>query len=185
MKAIGSLAILFALSLAAATWVGSAGRDRPVIRVDLVAPEYSIADLWNAADMVAIVVPTGGQIERWNNASNTMWEAPEGSGILPMIFRDEDVAIATNLKGDAPGQLTIRNIGGTANGVEFVLGGLFDLKPGEQYLVFLEAVDFPTQEGFEQAICFVGQDQGLFQAVGGGFQNAAGRTVTIDDLKSL
>lgn len=178
---VGGLVTLGAMAL-----IGNffAERQHPLIRVDAAGPQYSVDELWDAAEIVAVVVPTGSQRERWNNASNTIWESVSDSGKLPMIFRDEEVAVVIVLKGNPPGSLTIRNIGGLADGIQFEYTGLFDLKTTQQYLVFLETVQTPTEEGSEEAISFVAQGQGLWSSLAGGFRNLDGRTLTLDELTS-
>lgn len=184
MKGLASFALVLAVGLVVVVSLTSTGGDRPRMNVHALGPEYSLDELWDAAEIVAVVVPTGKQVERWNNSTNTMWEAPKDSGILPMVYRDEEVLVITVLKGLPASLLTLRNLGGIADGVEFVYDGLYDLKTGERYLVFLETVQAPTQDGVEQAISFVAQGQGLFSAIGGGFQNALGRTLTLEELTS-
>lgn len=154
----------------------------PLIRVSAVAPPWTVEDLWNEADYVLIVQPTGRQVEHWNNAANTQWEAPKDSGVMPMIVRDEDVTVARVLKGDSPTSLTIRNIGGVADGVAFEYDGLFDLATGARYLVFLATERWPTQEGFETATGFVANGQGLWAPVAGGYRNDLGLVVTDSDV---
>ncbi len=182
MKTFAGSGLILVTGLLGAMFLASAPVNHPVIRVHALAQPYGAAELWEASDLVALVVPIGGQTEQWNNATNTRWEADPESGILPMVFRDESVAVVTLLKGAAPESLTIRNLGGVTDGVEFAYEGLYDLKNGSQYLVFLQAVDTPTETGSERAISFVGQGQGLFTTVDGGFQNSVGLTLTLAEL---
>lgn len=154
----------------------------PLIRVSAVGPPWTVTDLWNEADYVLIVEPTGRQAEHWNNAANTLWEAPDDSGIMPMIVRDEEVTVAAVFKGNSPKSLTIRNIGGVAGGFAFEYDGLYDLATGGRYLVFLATERWPTQEGFETATGFVANGQGLWAPIAGGYKNDFGSLVTDSEI---
>lgn len=149
------------------------GQERQRIEITSTTEEWSIADLTAAAEMIAIVVPTGSSDAHWNNADNSRWESKDPRRV-PMIYNDQVVDVLRVLKGDMPSELIIRNIGGTVDNVEFVFEGLRPLKAGSQYLVYLERVEAPTDQGFEAAISFVAQGQGLFEFTDGGFVNAAG-----------
>lgn len=157
-------------------------QDVPLLQVHGLAPPWSIDDLWIESDYVLIIEPTGVQREHWNNAENRMWEAPEDSGIMPMIVRDEEVVVRRTLKGDPPASMTIRNIGGVAGGFRFEYEGLYDLETGQQYLVFLSTERWPTQEGWESAIGFVLNGQGLFAPVDGGYRNSVDLRVAAADV---
>ena len=89
------------------------------------------------------------------------------------------------LKGAPPAVITIRNIGGEADGMRLTYEGLFDLTTGSRYLVFLETVETPTHEGFETAVSFVAQGHGLFQSSGDAWTNSLGVTTTTDDLRDF
>lgn len=160
----------------------TSGQERQRIVITATTEQRSIADLTAAAEIIAIVVPTGSNDAHWNNADNSRWES-EDSRIVAMIYNDQTVEVRRVLKGDAPSQLTIRNIGGTVDSVEFVLEGLRPLKAGSQYLVYLERVEAPTREGAEAAISFVAQGQGLFELTDSGFVNSAGLNVSPSDLQ--
>lgn len=176
MKAFLGIGAALVVSLLAA--LSQRPATMPLMRVSAVGPPWTITELWNEADYVLIVQPTGPQVERWNNAANKLWEASEDSGVMPMIVRDEEVSVVQVLKGTPPKPLTIRNIGGIADGIRFEYEGLFDLVTGSRYLVFLSSEQWPTQEGFEAATGFVANGQGLWVAAAGGYRNDIGLVVT-------
>lgn len=160
----------------------SSGQEPQRIVITATTEQRSIADLTASAEIIAIVVPTGSDDAHWNNADNSRWESDD-SRIVAMIYNDQTVEVLRVLKGDAPSQLTIRNIGGTVDRVEFVLEGLRPLRAGSQYLVYLERVETPTREGAESAISFVAQGQGLFELTDSVFVNSAGLNVSPSDLQ--
>lgn len=150
-----------------------------IVRTALVIP-MSLAQLEGAADVIAVVRPTGKDDVHWNNASNSRWTSDDGRA---MIYNDQQVVVVNLLRGEAPSTLLIRNIGGTVGDTSFELEGLEPLAAGQLYLVFLETVETPTKEGSETAISFVAQEQGVFAPAGETYSNDLGLSVAPRDLR--
>lgn len=150
--------------------------DHEHILISAFGPQLSLAELTAAAETIAIVVPTARDSVHWNNATNSRWESDD-LAILAMIYNDQTVQVVHLAKGPAASELEIRNVGGSVGGVTFTLEGLAALRPGEEYLVYLEQVDTPTEGGPEPALSFVGQGQGVFRLVEGRFVNEGGLSV--------
>lgn len=142
---------------------------------------YTLQDLQNAAEIIAVVKPTGKDSEHWNNAKNSAWVSEKPG--RAMIYNDQEVVVVDVIRGQAPSTLTIRNIGGTVGDTMYELEGLEPLEQGAQYLVFLKTFQTPTEEGTEAALSFVGQDQGVFMRSGDAFANDLGLSVTPDMLQ--
>jgi hypothetical protein len=156
-----------------------------VIHIEASGPQYALADLMARADLIALVRPTGQRSEHWNNASNTEWSAPAQSGVVPLIVGDESVAVVKIYKGDSPSgaTLSLRTIGGTADGVRMIFADLERLDRGVEHIVFLEEVDWPTAEGSERVLAPVAEGQGVFVgSLGGPFMNSAALALTPADL---
>lgn len=153
----------------------------------VVAPisplRFSLQDLSRAADVIATVRPTGRDRVHWNNQTNTRWTSPDK--LLPMIYNDQEVVVIDQLRGAAPHRLIVRNIGGVVGNTRFEIEDLDPLEPAHLYLVFLEFVDTPTQEGSERALSFVARHQGIFVETQGLFVNGAALAVLPQDLKSI
>ena len=96
-------------------------REIPQVHAFGSGPEYSIAELWDAAEIVAVVVPSGPEAARWNNDTNTMWRAQDDSGIVPMVYRDETVRVIQLLKG---------HVSSDADGLRHLQSGISEVLPG-------------------------------------------------------
>jgi len=177
LLALASVAVLVAV-----TAVAPPRTER--IYADSVGPGYALDDLLAEADLVALVRPTGTQVERWNGDGGRRWTADADSPARPLIYRDEEVQVVEALRGAAPAMLTIRNLGGIDDGVEFNFNGLHDLEDGATYLVFLQSVETPLEHGTERALSFVGQGHGLFSSDGSVFVNSYGLSVAFSDIPS-
>lgn len=139
-----------------------------------------LKQLWGKAETVALVRPTGQNTIHWNNADNRQWESDLGRA---MIYNDQVVEVLKVNKGKTSSVLTIRNIGGVVGNVRYEVDGLTELQAGTEYLVFLATFDTPTREGFERAVSFVGQQQGIFAPAAGSFLNPLG--LVVDESVSL
>lgn len=153
------------------------------IRIHADGPIVTASEMLAEADLVIIATGLPGQREHWNSASNTEWEAPEDSGIIPLIVRDEGVRIVRTVKGQyASATITVRGIGGTAGGVTMVYPESIDLEDGQRYLLYLKHVRWPTQEGSDSVWAPLAAGQGVFWlegaagdlTVGGIYKNVAG-----------
>jgi hypothetical protein len=138
-------------------------------------PAFSVENLEARADVIAVIKPTGSVNEHWNNATNTPWDAPKDSGVVPLIVTDQEVTVATGVRGPVAGDVVrLRTIGGTAAGVHLDFEGVDPLEEQTTYLVFAEWVDWPTQDGFEHVLAPIGESQGLFEQDGADFINSLG-----------
>jgi len=142
----------------------------------------TIAEMTEAADVVALVRPTGMDRVHWNSAANSSWTPTDER--LAMIYNDQQVEVVDLLRGRVGQSITIRNIGGLVGDTLMEMEGLEPLDPPSTYLVFLETVDTPTREGWESALSFISQGQGIFVSDGRGFVNDYGLSVTLEDLRS-
>lgn len=173
----------FTLGAGAVLGVGRPSRNDPplvgahhYVALSVSVP-MTVDDLTRAAEIVAVVRPTGKSDVHWNNASNTAWTSDT---LRAMIYNDQEVDVIRVLRGKTPPTLTIRNIGGTVGDTTFELSGLEPLKSGQEYLVFLEGVATPTETGTEWALSFVAQQRGVFWKTGAGFANSDGLSVTVE-----
>lgn len=182
-RAFGLSALLL---LAIGSW--AAMGNQPALRHHLmvarvVTTPMTVAQLTDAADIVAMVRPTGNNWAHWNSTANAAWDSSDER--LPMIYNDQEVSVVELFRGTVADRLTIRNIGGTVGDTAFELEGLDALAPGSVYLVFLESVQTPTREGWEMAVSFVGQEEGVFLVTNSGnLENAYGRSVKLSDLRT-
>lgn len=87
----------------------------------------------------------------------------------------------------APGDtLTVRGIGGFADGVRLHFDGMEELNSGSNYLLFLKRVDWPTREGSDQDLLTpVAHRQGVFLKGTDSLKNAASVEITSVDEISL
>lgn len=174
------LVVFVLVSMALASVARSPMRE---IYIEASGPEYSLAELTARADLIALVRPTGQRIEHWNNAGNTEWKAPAHSGVVPLIVGDDSVAVIKVYQGTAGAMLSMRTIGGIADGVRMVFEDQHRLEAGAEYIVFLEEVDWPTAEGFDRVLAPVAEGQGVFASNrGGGFVNSAALATTDAEL---
>lgn len=184
MKRISLVAMPLAVFMLVTVVVAGIGRT-PMreIHIEASGPRYSLVQLTERADVIALVRPTGERTEHWNNASNTEWAARADSGIVPLIVSDDSVAVIKVYQGAANATLSMRTIGGTADGVRMVFADQQRLEPGQEYIVFLEEVDWPTAEGSERVLAPVAEAQGVFVSNGGGgFVNPAAIATSDADL---
>lgn|GEM_PF-3364162 len=116
-------------------------------------PRYTADDLIERAAVVALVRPTGVRQSHWNSASNHQWEAPEGSGLVPMIVTDQQMRVVRGFRGTSDGDLiSVRTIGGTVGAIEFVDVDTQALRASDTYLVFLGRDDWRGQDVVERGI---------------------------------
>jgi hypothetical protein len=134
----------------------------------------TVKELADLADAIALVEVTGSSEARWNSTSGSRWGEP---GTTSFIYRDTPVSVLRLIRGVAPSTFTLRLVGGVADGVDmdFEAGGP-ELTVGDQYLVFLERLDFPTQGGSEASWTAVRLAQGMYRRVGLGW---------VDDVQQL
>ncbi len=120
------------------------------------------AEMIGDADLVIVATGLPDQSEHWNSATNTEWEAPENSGVVPLIVRDEGLRIDRTIKGHyASATITIRGIGGTAGGVTMVYPDSVDIEARQRYLLYLKRVEWPTRAGSELVWAPLGAGQGV------------------------
>lgn len=151
---------------------------RHIIYVNASGSQYTVDELMEQSDAIAIVVATGNAKDHWNNMANAQWSPSPGSGRSALIVRDNELLLVRTLRGSFESGDSVRTIGGTAAGVQMVFEGEPILRAGKQYILFLQAVDWPTQEGVERVFAPVAEGQGIFSAtVGGSYTNAAGITL--------
>ena len=158
-RAIGA-ATLAVLAIALATRVGTTVT-RVAIQGSFV--QSSLPDLVKHAQAVAIVEMTAAPSEHWNSEGNKSWGT---LGVDSFIYRDVPLKVVTVLSGSLPSTLTVRDLGGTADGFEFVFDGSADWEVGSRYLVFLEWRKFPVREGTEESWTPVRLCQGVFSWTG-------------------
>ena|SRR5688572_19444420 len=149
-----------------------------------VGPERTADELWQLADVVVLVQATGQRNEHWTSRDNKRWTAPENSGITPLIVRDETVRVVKAWKGDlASARLTVRTIGGTADGVHLDFDGMKPFRTNGTYLLYLQSVDWPTRDGLDRGVLTpVGHGQGIFRETNGQFANGARLVSTADRI---
>lgn len=176
--------LLFGLVVALAGALNTAAGQLDRIRFHIVAsalpPALTVDQLMEGATIIAVVEPTGNDFVHWNNASNTRWESDTPGRAL--IYNDQEVRVERVLKGKAPDILTIRNIGGVVGDTRYEIEDLEPLVPGKQYVVLLAEYSTPTQDGFEQAISFVAQGQGIFEIGANRAVNAFGADFPSADI---
>jgi hypothetical protein len=150
------------------------------IDIGAVGPLRSVDELSATADVVVLVHHAGVQREHWTSEDNREWTAGAGSGKVPLIVRDEVVTVLRAWKGASPGdELTVRGIGGTADGVHLHFDGMDELRAGGTYLLFLQRVDWPTRDGFDKGVLTpVAHGQGVFSQGAQGLENAASTEIT-------
>lgn len=79
----------------------------------------------------------------------------------------------------------IRLVGGTTGDIRMIFDDLQPLEAGTSYVIFLERMEWPTQEGFETVLAPVAEGLGIFRpAGGGGYRNAAGLMVSESEFGS-
>ena len=159
---------------------------QPAVTSHIVASSsgflYTLDELRTAAEAIVVVQATGNDKVHWNNARNARWESELPGRVL--IYNDQEVRVISTFKGDIGPLLTVRNIGGTVGSTRYQLEGLEPIQRGVDYLAFLKMFETPTESGFEEAISFVGQGQGLFKASGDLFVSSSGLIVDPKDLRS-
>ncbi len=163
------------------SWVRSPAPVAHTIVMDAYGPRFSVSSLDGMADIVAVVEPIGPGVEHWNNAANTPWIAPSGTGVLAMVVTDQQVVVIRAIRGTAESEvLSVRVAGGTVGDTDVHVEDEPAFAAGQDYLVFLERVQAPTQEGFDDVISPVAQGQGVFAAMPGGLLvNSAGETTVL------
>ena len=179
MKMLLVLALLSAAGVGLVAANKSPAADHHIV-ASTTSARYTIDMLLNSAETIAIVEPTGQDIVHWNSDDNSPWTSE-----LPgraMIYNDQEVKVIQLIRGNVPRMIKIRNIGGIVGNTEYELEGLEALEPGTQYLVFLRSFDTPTSDGFERAVSFVGQNQGIFLASDAGFVSNVGLRIAAADL---
>lgn len=113
------------------------------------SPAVSVTELLERADAVAVVRPSSLIGQHWNNAANRKWTS-DSAARMALIVTDQIVEVAELIKGDLPQAVTVRLPGGTVGDTTFD-SALKPLEPGQEYLLFLDWTDTPTEEGSEPA----------------------------------
>ncbi|HET8570996.1 MAG TPA: hypothetical protein VFN14_03835 [Candidatus Limnocylindria bacterium] len=148
-----------------------------VIYVSASGPTYGIDELAARATIVALVQPTDDGTTHWNNDRNTEWWPSPDSGKAALIVRDNHAKVMKSYRGSAS-ELSFRTVGGVAGGVEMVFDDGPHLSESQQYIVFLEAVDWPTEDGVDQVLAPVAEGQGIFALNGAGdYENTSGLVI--------
>lgn len=150
------------LGLSLANGVGAA--PPRTISYDATFPSYDIEDLVAAADVVAIVQPTGEKEVHWNNSDNTEWKS-ETSARGAYIYRDDELRVLRVVRGQLDEEaITVRGIGGTVEDVHMHFDEQPEWHRDTRYLVFLSREETPTREGTEQMWTIVWIGHGAFEA---------------------
>ena len=160
-------------------------RQQPAVAHNLVmAPvgtlPLTVRQLTAAADIIAVVRPTGNDHVHWNSAQNRQWVPTDER--QAMIYNDQELTVVRLLRGEAADSIIVRNIGGTVGDSSFEYEGLEALDPAHLYVVFLETVETPTEEGAETALSFVGQGQGVFVDTQDAYVSVFGQEVVPADI---
>ena len=183
----GLLAVgLVIVALASGTLAGA--NPHRYILVDSSYPSFTLADIAERSDAVAIVEHSGTGRVFWNSSDNKEWEAEIASGRQAWIYRDDRFRVINVLRGSLPmSNLTIRGVGGTVADVTLELEGQTKWVMGRSYLVFLRQDDTPFREGSERAWTVVWLGHGALEALGGGrWSNASGTLSLLEsDLAAL
>ncbi len=151
----------------------SPGRGK-VIYVSTAGPQYTVEELSARATIVALVRTIDGGAVHWNNEENTEWSPSPNSGKAALIVRDSQAVVLKSFRGNMS-ELSFRTVGGVAAGVEMVFDNGPHLTQGGAYIVFLEDVAWPSQEGSERVFAPIGEGQGIFALSDAGlYENSAG-----------
>lgn len=160
------VAVVVALLFGVASLVVS---QQSVVRTIWFAASYpalTVSELIDAADVVAVVQPTGDAREGWNSADGREWSSDDPSRPA-YIYRDETVTVERVLLGSfEERQFTLRQVGGQADGVRMLFENAPELQPEGTYLVFLREYDTPTETGAERFWTVLWQDRGVFERSG-------------------
>jgi hypothetical protein len=171
-----------AAALAALVLGTTAAPRQRVVTVAGVYGESPIKALAQKADAIAIIEPTAQRIEHWNSERNQDWG--DGTPDKPsVILNDTLVTVRKVLRGKLDDQVWLRGPGGTVGDVTWHFEDDVDLQAGERYLVFLRWVDTPTEQGSEKSLIIFGQQNGAFDAAGGGWKRqSTGEMVSEDSV---
>jgi hypothetical protein len=152
-----------------------------------IGPELSLSDLSDRAVIVALVSPVPGSHSHWNSSDNQPWEADEDSGLQPMILTDQPVTVLRAWRGARAGDtIAVRTIGGKVGATQIIYENGGALTGSETYIVFLQRDDWRGKDIVDtDVVSPVGLEQGVFVKTGASFSNAAGLTVTLDELSGL
>ena len=188
---IHPLAATFAIFLAVAasaalTSALLASKPPEWIRISGSQTTYTLADLEQAAEAIAVVEFKSNGRMFWNSQDNTQWEPEIASGKLALIYRDDTFAVVNTIKGRLPDTLVVRGVGGQVGSVHMDYEGQVDWVQGAQYLLFLRRDDTPFETGTERMWTVVWTGGGSFELSGGRWVNSARLIeLTSDDLAQL
>lgn len=150
--------------LAAALVVCGLAKSGPiVVHVGAGVVKSDLPELASLAKAIAIVQVVADPSEHWNSADNKSWGT---LGEDSLIYRDVPVKVVSLVDGELPSTLTLRDLGGTADGYLFEVDGTGTWTVGSQYLVFVTKSAFPTREGSEDSWTPVRLGQGVFSVSG-------------------
>lgn len=185
-SALPALAMVLLAGGAILTVLG--GCDVPESRLMLAAsgPELSLSELSEQSVIIALVIPKPGSQSHWNSSDNRPWEAANDSGLQPMIVTDQHVKVLRAWRGATAGDgVVVRTVGGTVGSAQFIYENGGSLTGSEAYLVFLRRDDWLGKDIVDTNVLSpIGLEQGVFIEAGGSFSNAAGLTVTLDELSA-
>jgi hypothetical protein len=178
------LATLVVVASGALLWGGT--RPHRIAEMHPASAPRTLANMWESADIVAVMSPVGTSKVHWNSANGLEWKSPL-LGSAALIVRDDDFEVIEVLKGlPQPNILTIRGVGGTVDDVTMIYDGQVDWTKGRHYLLFLRRSETPTKEGFEAAWTEVEIGQtALEQTPNGRWSNHGLLEVTLDEVARL
>lgn len=171
--------LLIAGVILSVAWLSSPSR----IFVNIAGsrPNYTIAELIDYADAIAIVRPSEQTVVHWNSSDGVPWGTTRDYGKRVHIYRDQSYEVVMVIAGTLPQpSVLVRGVGGTIGNVTLAYGDHPHALPGETYLAFLTQEDTPTREGFERAWTISWQREGLFHMSESGWTNESGKTISTD-----
>jgi hypothetical protein len=143
------------------------------IRISGSQTTYTLADLEQASEAIAVVEFKSNDRTFWNSQDNAPWEPEIASGKLALIYRDDTFAVLDTLKGKLPDTLVVRGVGGQVGNVHMDYEGQVDWVKGAHYLLFLRRDDTPFEIGTERMWTVVWTGGGSFESSADGWVNAA------------
>lgn len=142
----------------------------PVDRIVIYSgssPYRTVDQLAAASDAVVVLHSTGHADVHWNSSDGRAWSSDDRTHPA-YIYSDEDVVVDRVLRGSMePGKLSLRKLGGTADGVRMVFDDDPHLATDTEYLVFLTNYPTPTESGSEARWTIQWMSLGVFTHVDG------------------
>lgn len=165
--------------IVSAVWVS---RPSPIfINIAGSRPDYTIADLIDYADAIALVRPREQVDVHWNSVDGEPWGSTTDFGKRVHIYRDQSYEVLMVVAGNVPQpSVLVRGVGGTIGNVTLAYADHPHVLPGETYLAFLTQEDTPVRGGFERAWTISWQREGLFHHSDNGWTNESGKSISSD-----